>query len=217
MSRYISPSILAADFNYLAKEIEKVNNSKAGWIHCDVMDGVFVPNISFGVPVIKAVARVAKKPLDVHLMIVEPAKYIDKFCSLGIDILTIHQEASQYLQRAVFQIKENGVKAGVSISPHTPVNVLSEVIADLDVVLIMSVNPGFGGQSFIENTYRRVGEVKEMILKTRSNALIQVDGGVNQENAGRLFDAGVNVLVTGTTIFKSGDPAKMVDKLLTGK
>ncbi|MBN1950221.1 MAG: ribulose-phosphate 3-epimerase [Bacteroidales bacterium] len=215
MSRYVSPSILAADFSVLGSEIEKVNNSLAGWIHCDVMDGVFVPNISFGFPIVEAVARHASKPLDVHLMIVEPSKYIDRFCSLGIDILTIHQEASKYLQRAVFQIKEHGVKAGVSLSPHTPVSVLSEVMADLDLVLVMSVNPGFGGQSFIESTYRRVGEVRELILKTRSKALIQVDGGITLDNAARLFESGANILVTGTTVFKSTDPAAIIERMLT--
>lgn len=215
MSRYVSPSILACDFTRLGSEIEKVNESRAGWIHCDVMDGVFVPNISFGVPIVKAIARVATKPLDVHLMIVEPSKYIDTFCQLGIDNLTIHQEASKYLQRAVSQIRENGVKAGVSISPHTPVNVLSEVIEELDMVLVMSVNPGFGGQSFIESTYRRIGEVKELILKTRSNALIQVDGGITLDNARKLYDAGANVLVTGTTVFKSENLADTVDRLLS--
>jgi len=214
MSRFVSPSILAADFNNLGKEIERVNKSNAGWIHCDVMDGVFVPNISFGFPIIQAISRLATKPLDVHLMIVEPSKYIDRFCSLGIDILTIHQEASKYLQRAVVQIKENGVKAGVSISPHTPVSVLSEVMADIDNVLIMSVNPGFGGQSFIESTYRRIGEVRELILKTGSNALIQVDGGITLENAQNLYNSGANILVTGTTVFHSSDVAATIDQLL---
>ncbi|MBN2524703.1 MAG: ribulose-phosphate 3-epimerase [Bacteroidales bacterium] len=214
MKRYISPSILAADFNDLEKEIRKINNSNATWIHCDVMDGVFVPNISFGVPVIEAISRIAEKPLDVHLMIVEPAKYIDKFCSIGLDILTIHQEACSHLQRGIQQIKENGVKAGVSLSPHTPVTTLTDVIEDLDLVLIMSVNPGFGGQKFIENTYRKVGELKNMIEKSNSNALIQVDGGITMQNARQLFDSGVNILVTGTTVFKSNDPAKTVDELL---
>jgi ribulose-phosphate 3-epimerase len=214
MSRYVSPSILASDFTNLGSEIEKVNSSNAGWIHCDVMDGVFVPNISFGIPVVEAVSKIARKPLDVHLMIVEPSKYIDRFCEIGIDILTIHQEVSKYLQRSVVQIREHGVKAGVSISPHTPTNVLSEVIADLDIVLVMSVNPGFGGQSFIENTYRRVNEIKEMIVKSDSKALIQVDGGVTLENARKLYDAGVNILITGTTVFKSDNLGSMVDRML---
>jgi ribulose-phosphate 3-epimerase len=214
MNRHVSPSVLAADFTRLGDEIEKINNSRASWIHCDVMDGVFVPNISFGIPVVEAIKKVAKKPLDVHLMIVEPAKYIDRFCALGIDILTIHQEASKYLQRAVCQIKEHEVKAGVSLSPHTPVQVLSEVISDIDVVLVMSVNPGFGGQSFIENTYRKVADMKEMILKSNAKTLIQVDGGITLENAGKLYDTGVDILVTGTTVFKSDNPATRIDELL---
>jgi ribulose-phosphate 3-epimerase len=214
MSRHVSPSVLAADFTRLGDEIEKINKSRASWIHCDVMDGVFVPNISFGMPVVEAIKKVAKKPLDVHLMIVEPAKYIDRFCKIGIDNLTIHQEASKYLQRAVCQIKEHGVKAGVSISPHTPVRVLSEVLSDIDQVLIMSVNPGFGGQHFIENTYRKVADLKEMILKANSKTLIQVDGGITLENAGKLFDTGVDILVTGTTVFRSDDPVARVNELL---
>lgn len=215
MNRHISPSILAADFNNLEKEIKIINNSNASWIHCDVMDGVFVPNISFGIPVIESIAKIAVKPLDVHLMIVEPTRYIDKFCSLGIDILTIHQEACKDLPGGIRQIKENRVKAGVSLSPQTTVNVLADVIADLDLVLLMSVHPGFGGQEFIENTYKKVSELRELIRKTDSKALIQVDGGVIVDNAKQLFDAGFNILVAGTTVFKSDDPAKTIDELLS--
>ncbi len=215
MNRHVSPSILAADFNNLEREIEIINNSNASWIHCDVMDGVFVPNISFGIPVIESISKIAEKPLDVHLMIVEPAKYIDRFCNLGIDILTIHQEACRDLQHGIFQIKENGVKAGVSLNPNTPISALSDVIHDLDFVLIMSVNPGFGGQKFIETTYRKVGELKEMIEKSNSDALIQVDGGVIMDNAKQLYDVGVNILVAGTTVFKSENPAKTIDELLS--
>lgn len=214
MSRYIAPSILAADFNNLEKEIEKINNSNAGWIHCDIMDGVFVPNISIGLPVIESLTKIAKKPLDVHLMIVKPEKYIDAFCKLGIDILTIHVEACRHLHRAVHQIKENNVKAGVSLNPHTPVNTLSEIITDLDLVLIMSVNPGFGGQVLIENSYKKIAELRKMIEDSGSKALIQVDGGVDLNNARRLFDAGVNILVAGTTVFHADNPASMIDSLL---
>lgn len=214
MSRYIAPSILAADFNNLEKDIEKINNSNAGWIHCDIMDGVFVPNISIGIPVIESLTKITKIPLDVHLMIVEPEKYIESFCSLGIDILTIHVEACRHLHRAVHQIKENNVKAGVSLNPHTPVNVLSEIISDLDLVLIMSVNPGFGGQVLIENSYKKIEELRKIIDNSGSKALIQVDGGVDLSNARRLFDAGVNILVAGTTVFHAEDPASMVNSLL---
>lgn len=214
MARHISPSILAADFGNLEGEINLINRSNASWLHCDVMDGVFVPNISFGIPVVEMAGKVSKKPLDVHLMIVEPDKYIDRFCSLGIDILTIHLEACRHLNRAIAQIKEHGVKAGISLNPHTPIEGLSEIIADLDMVLIMSVNPGFGGQNFIENTFHKITAVKSLIQQTNSKALIQVDGGINFSNARKLFDHGADVLVAGTTIFHSEDPAKTVDELL---
>ena len=214
MSRHVSPSILAADFSRLGSELEKVNNSHADWIHCDVMDGVFVPNISFGIPIIESIRTVAEKPLDVHLMIVEPERYIDRFCSLGIDILTVHQEACSNLSLALQQIRRNGVKAGVSLRPQTPPEALADAIADIDIILIMSVNPGFGGQDFMESTYKKVSDTKEMILKSNSGALIQVDGGVNLQNARKLYDSGVDILITGTTVFKSDDPAGMIDKLL---
>lgn len=214
MSRHVSPSILAADFNNLERDIKKINSTNASWIHCDVMDGVFVPNISFGMPVIEAVAKVATKPLDVHLMIVEPERYIDKFCSIGIDFLTIHQEACKDLHQGVSKIKENGVKAGVTISPQTPVSVLSEIVPEVDLILIMSVHPGFGGQSFIEDSYQKIRDLKEMILKANSKALIQVDGGVNLQNARQLYDSGVDILVAGTTVFASPDPGATVDQIL---
>jgi ribulose-phosphate 3-epimerase len=215
MTRHVSPSILAADFGNLEKEIVRINQSEASWVHCDVMDGVFVPNISFGIPVVEMASRVSSKPLDVHIMIIEPDKYIDRFCELGIDILTVHLEACRHLNRCLAQIKEHGVKAGISLNPHTPVEGLSEVIADVDIVLIMSVNPGFGGQKFIENTYHKVTAVKEMILQSNSKALIQVDGGIDLGNARKLFDHGVDILVTGTTVFRSDDPVSTIHKLLT--
>jgi ribulose-phosphate 3-epimerase len=214
MSRHVSPSILAADFGNLENAIKLINKSEASWIHCDVMDGVFVPNISFGIPVVEMASRVSEKPLDVHLMIVEPDKYIDRFCETGIDILTIHLEACRHLNRAVAQIREHGVKAGISLNPHTPVEGLSEIISEVDIILIMSVNPGFGGQTFIENTYHKVSAVKSLIQQSNSNALIQVDGGIDFSNARRLFDHGVDVLVTGTTVFHSVDPVKTVHDLL---
>jgi ribulose-phosphate 3-epimerase len=214
MNRYISPSILAADFNRLGEEISIINRSNAGWIHCDVMNGAFVPNISFGIPVLESVKRVAEKPLDVHLMIQNPELFIDTFCRLGADILTIHQEAVKHLHRAIFQIKEQGVKAGVSLNPSTPIGVLSEVIHEIDLVLVMSVNPGFGGQSFIEQSYSKIKQLKKLIEESGSHALIQVDGGVTLDNARQLFDAGVNILVAGTTVFKSENPVEMIDKML---
>ncbi len=215
MPRHISPSILAADFGNLERDIRLINRSNASSIHCDIMDGVFVPNISFGIPVVEMAGRISEKPLDVHLMIIEPDKYIDRFCELGIAALTIHLEACRHLNRGIAQIKEKGIKAGVSLNPHTPVEGLSEVLAEIDQVLIMSVNPGFGGQKFIENTYHKVAAVKEMIGKFNSHALIQVDGGVDFSNARKLFDCGVDVLVTGTTVFHSKDPIKTIDDLLS--
>jgi ribulose-phosphate 3-epimerase len=214
MARYVSPSLLAADFGNLEKEITLINHSNAGWLHCDVMDGVFVPNISFGMPVIEMASRISAKPLDVHIMIVEPDKYIDWFCSHGIDILTLHLEACRHLNRAIAQIKEHRVKAGISLNPHTPVEGLSEIISEVDIVLIMSVNPGFGGQKFIENTYNKVTAVQKMIKESGSHALIQVDGGIDMSNAGKLYAHGVDILVAGTSVFHSDNPAQSVDNLL---
>jgi ribulose-phosphate 3-epimerase len=215
MNRFVSPSILAADFNNLSKEVSIINKSKAGWLHCDVMDGIFVPNLSFGFPIIESLKKISEKPLDVHLMIVEPEKYIERFCAIGIDILTIHTEACRHLQRAIEQIKETGTKAGISLNPHTPVETLSEVISEIDFVLIMSVNPGFGGQKFIENTYDKVDKLKKMITLSHSSAKIQVDGGVDLTNARKLYEHGVSVLVAGTSVFNSSDPAETVENLLS--
>lgn len=214
MSRHISPSILAADFGNLEKEIGLINVSAASWLHCDVMDGVFVPNISFGIPVVEMASRVSKKPLDVHLMIVEPEKYIDRFCKLGIDICTLHIEACSNTFNAIQQIKKHGVKAGITLKPHTPVEVLKDIIGEVDIVLVMSVEPGFGGQSFIETTYQKVKDLKELIYNTHSKALIQVDGGVTIKNARQLFGSGVDILITGTTVFKSDDPVLTINKLI---
>jgi ribulose-phosphate 3-epimerase len=215
MKRFVSPSILAADFNNLEKEVSKINLSKAGWIHCDIMDGVYVPNISFGFPIVESLKKVSEKPLDVHLMIVEPEKYIERFCNIGIDILTVHIEACKHLEQAIQLIKDHGIKAGVSLNPHTPVEALSEVISKIDLVLIMSVNPGFGGQQFIENTYDKVDKLKKMIDLAKSSALIQVDGGIDITNARKLYDNGVDILVCGTTVFHSKDPIKTVEELLS--
>ena len=198
--------MLACNFGKLEEEIDLVNKSEAGWFHIDVMDGVFVPNISFGTPVMEVFKKHARKTLDVHLMIVNPERYVQKFAELGSEILTVHLEASTHLHRTVENIKNNGMKSGVAINPHTPVSSLNAIITDIDLVCLMSVNPGFGGQSFIENTYKKVEELRSLIEKTNSRALIEVDGGVNNENAKQLFDSGANVLVAGSSVFKSEDP-----------
>ena len=213
MKRLIAPSILTADFNHLYDEITMINESEADWIHFDVMDGVFVPNISFGLPVIEHVYKIAKKPLDVHLMIVDPHKYLKDFKEAGAFYLNVHYEACNHLNSIVNEIKELGMKAGVTLNPHTSINLLEDIITDVDMVLIMSVNPGFGGQKFIENSYVRIKRLKELIVKKNSKALIEVDGGVDIDNAGRLYEAGVDVLVAGTTIFDSQDPKQMIADL----
>lgn len=217
MNRIISPSLLAADFGNLQKEIEMLNQSEADWVHLDIMDGVFVPNISFGMPVIAAINKLATKPLDVHLMIVDPDRYISKFKKAGADILTVHYEACTHLHRTIQAIKAEGMKAGVSLNPHTPVSLLEDIIHDLDLVLIMSVNPGFGGQSFIENTYNKVRELRVMINNADSKTIIEVDGGVDDHNLVKLEDAGVNAFVAGSFVFKSKDPLKTIANLKTVK
>ena len=212
-SKIIAPSMLACNFGKLEEEIDLVNKSEAGWFHIDVMDGVFVPNISFGTPVMEVFKKQARKTLDVHLMIVNPERYVQKFAELGSEILTVHLEASTHLHRTVENIKNNGMKSGVAINPHTPVSSLNAIITDIDLVCLMSVNPGFGGQSFIENTYKKVEELRSLIEKTNSRALIEVDGGVNNENAKQLFDSGANVLVAGSSVFKSEDPISTISYL----
>jgi ribulose-phosphate 3-epimerase len=209
----IAPSILAADFANLQRDVLMINESMADWIHVDVMDGVFVPNISFGTPVIEAIKKHAKKPLDVHLMIVQPERYVETFQKAGAEILTVHLEASNHLHRTIQQIKAAGMKAGVAINPHSNVSLLKNTIADIDLVCMMSVNPGFGGQKFIENTYRKVAELKQLIESQQSNAQIEIDGGVNQHNAKPLVDAGAHVLVAGNFVFSSPDPKEVIQRL----
>jgi ribulose-phosphate 3-epimerase len=213
MGRIIAPSILAANFNNLGKDIEMINQSDAGYIHFDVMDGVFVPNISFGIPVIEHVKKIAQKPLDVHLMIVNPDQLIAPFAKAGASIITVHYEACTHLHRTIQIIKKKGVKASVCLNPHTPVAVLEDIITELDMVLLMSVNPGFGGQVFIENTYKKVRQLKALIEKSNAGCLIEVDGGVNFETGKKLFDNGADVLVAGSFVFGSQNPAETIRQL----
>ncbi|MBK8722344.1 MAG: ribulose-phosphate 3-epimerase [Saprospiraceae bacterium] len=214
MNHIIAPSLLAADFTKLDKEIELFNESEAQWLHVDVMDGVFVPNISFGMMMLEAVNKLSNKFMDVHLMIVQPEKYIESFREAGADMITVHYEACPHLHRTIQQIKATGSMAGVALNPHTPVSVLEEIIKDIDLVLIMSVNPGFGGQKFIENALNKVQKVKQMIVQSGSSAKIEVDGGVSLQNAKSILDAGADVLVAGNSVYRASNPKAVISDLM---
>lgn len=213
MNNIISPSLLSADFSNLGRDIEMLNASEADWIHCDIMDGVFVPNISFGFPVLKSITGICKKPLDVHLMIVHPENYIKQVADLGAMIMNVHYEACTHLHSVVQQIHQAGMKAGVTLNPATPVSMLEDIICDVDLIMLMGVNPGFGGQKFISNTVEKARRLKELIVRSGSNALIEVDGGVNANTAPLLLSAGVDALVSGNYIFKSLDPLETIHQL----
>ena len=209
----IAPSVLAADFGNLERDSNMINSSEADWFHIDIMDGVFVPNISFGMPVLAAIQKHAIKPLDVHLMIVDPDRYIKNFYELGAAVLTVHYEACDHLHRTIQSIKSYGMKAGVALNPHTPINLLADVIQDIDLVCLMSVNPGFGGQSFIENTYGKIQELKSLIDQKNTSCIIEIDGGVTDKNAAKLISCGADVLVAGSHVFKSDDPKQKIKTL----
>jgi len=213
MNHLVSPSLLAADFGNLEDDVMMINRSDADWLHLDIMDGVFVPNISFGFPVLKAVRKVATKPLDVHLMIIEPDRYLSQFADAGANILTVQYEACVHLHRTVTEIRNLGMKAGVAINPHTPVSLLKNILPSIDMVLIMTVNPGFGGQIFIKESYNKITELRKMIDAGRYSVLIEVDGGVDNANAYTLVEAGVNVLVAGNSVFSSKDPVRTISRL----
>lgn len=211
--KMISPSLLSADFGNLQRDVEMINSSAADWFHVDVMDGVFVPNISFGQPVIKFIKKHAQKPLDVHLMIVDPDRYVESFKQVGADILTVHYEACTHLHRTIAHIKDCGMKAGVVLNPHTPVSLLEDIVQDCDLVLLMSVNPGFGGQKYIENTYNKIIQLDELRNRKNPNCLIEIDGGVSVDNASKLYESGADVLVAGSAVFGAQNPTETIEKI----
>lgn len=213
MEHKIAPSLLAVNFLHLQQQVEMINESEADWLHMDIMDGVFVPNISFGFPILEAVKPICKKPMDVHLMIVEPQKFVREVAAAGAYMMNVHYEACTHLHRTVAEIKENGMKAAVTLNPHTPISLLEDILQDLDMVLLMSVNPGFGGQRFIEHSVEKTARLKEMILRKGSNTWIELDGGVNKETGKRLLDAGADVLVAGNFVFHSSDPLQTIKEL----